>query len=117
MILESWRHYGTYVRALFLDLCCMLLFPISDNTHVRINVYSWVTGATTIASGWSYVGGASLTASGNKIRESVQKEIATLEKQAKASGIKIKETVQKEMVTLETKAKALSNRARRNRKR
>lgn len=93
----------------------MLFFPISNNTHVR--TCSWVTGATTIASGWSYVGGASLTASGNKIRESVQKEIATLEKQAKASGIKIKETVRKEMVTLETKAKALSNRARRNRKR
>jgi cardiolipin synthase len=77
----------------------------------------WITGATTIASGYSYIGGASLTAinSGkNKIRSSLQKEMATLEKRAKASGEKIRGAVQKEMETLERQAKASGTKIRDN---
>jgi len=48
-------------------LCALI--PSIDPLH------SWVTGGTTIASAYSYVGGKSLTASGNKIRDTVQKVV------------------------------------------
>jgi hypothetical protein len=44
---------------------------------------SWITGGTTIASAYSYVGGKSLTASGNKIRDTVQKEAMALRDRAR----------------------------------
>ena len=86
------------------------MYAIGSISNTLCTLRSWVTGATTIASGWSYVGGASLTASGNKIRESLKKEIAQLEKQATASGIKMKRSI-------ERKAKVLSKHAHRNHKR
>ena len=59
---------------------------------------SWVTGGTTVASAYSYVGGKSLTASGNKeFRDAVQRE-----------AMEIRETVKKE-------ARALRDRARKKR--
>lgn len=45
----------------------------SGCTHIyNISNHSWITGGTTIASAFSYVDGKALTASGNKIRDSVR---------------------------------------------
>jgi cardiolipin synthase len=100
----------------FVTLFFGLLQPLNYIPSGALESLCWITGATTVASGYSYVGGASLvTASGKHkaIRTSLQKDMANLEKHAKASGEKIRGAVQTKMATLEKQARALRDRARR----
>lgn len=78
----------------------------------------YITGITTICSGYSYIGGGSLTASGNHhdsqnknnntIQSSSEEEIATLKRQAKVSsgGTAVRDKIQTKMANLSsTKAR------------
>jgi len=60
-----------------------MLQPVYGVPPGVLETLCWITGGTTIASAYSYVGGKSLTASGNKIRDTVQKEAMALRDRAR----------------------------------
>jgi cardiolipin synthase len=67
----------------FLTLGVGMLQPVCGVPPGVLETLCWITGGTTIASAYSYVGGKSLTASGNKIRDTVQKEAMALRDRAR----------------------------------
>jgi hypothetical protein len=103
-------------RRLFLFFLILYhIFPKKSNLTLHSIQYSWITAATTVASGYSYVGGASLIA--GEIRGVVKKEICTMKEKAKVREDKIRVAVRRKMSTLEKQASALRDRARRKRER
>ena len=79
---RSSRHSRDIVVSLCMLWRVLLLRHFTSSKYLHL-LRSWITGGTTIASAYSYVGGKSLTASGNKIRDTVQKEAMALRDRAR----------------------------------